>query len=354
VYTGATTNPADSKAWKWLLINGATQPTNKFVPDQPWLVVNIDPLTRGRENVYVAYQATPSMQVAVAHAAVPPNFTIDNASANNVNVRANPGHRLAADQHSGIVYSLYQQGASIECPGQAVPINYMLNRSVDGGMTWGLNGQPDGIVAAQACSNQKRMIYAFGEPEPGVILGGVNSLQGGVDALAVDSHTGDVYVVYGNFDQSSGRDRISIVRLTRNGKNGMTIGKSYFVSGTQHQSALPAVAVAEGDDGAVGVLYDTADGLDPKSSRPFFSAHLAISRNHGHTFQDTVMQTFLFPENAPNGGLGGPRPLGDYQQLKALGETFYGVYSGDGLPFGRPFPKIDPIFFKTSMKKKGD
>jgi hypothetical protein len=66
------------------------------------------------------------------------------------------------------------------------------------------------------------------------------------------------------------------------------------------------------------------------------------------------MQTFLFPENAPNGALGGPRPLGDYQQLKALGETFYGVYSGDGLPFGRPFQKIDPIFFKTSIKNKGD
>jgi hypothetical protein len=196
------------------------------------------------------------------------------------------------------------------------------------------------------------MIYAFGEPEPGVILGGVNSLQGGVDALAVDSHTGDVYVVYGNFDQSVGRDRISIVRLTGNGKNGMIVGKSFFVSGTQHQSALPAVAVAE--DGAVGVLYDTADGLDPESSRPFFSVHLAITHNHGRTFQDTVMQTFLFPENAPNGGFGGPRPLGDYQQLKALGETFYGVYSGDGLPFGRPFPKIDPIFFKTSIKKRGD
>ena len=143
VYTGATTNPADSQAWKWMVINGTTQPTNKFLPDQPWLVVNIDPLTRGRENVYVAYQATPSMQVAVAQAAVPPNFTIDNTSANNVNVGANPGHRVAADHHSGIVYSLYQQGASIECPGLEVPINYMLNRSVDGGMTWGLNGQPE-------------------------------------------------------------------------------------------------------------------------------------------------------------------------------------------------------------------
>jgi hypothetical protein len=143
VYTGATINPADSQVWKWLLINGITQPTNRFTPDQPWLVVNIDPLTRGRENVYVAYQATPSMQVAVAHAAVPPNFTIDNASASNVNVSANPGHRVAADQHSGMVYGLYQQNASIECPGQAVPINYMLNRSVDGGMTWGLNGQPE-------------------------------------------------------------------------------------------------------------------------------------------------------------------------------------------------------------------
>ena len=135
----------------------------------------------------------------------------------------------------------------------------------------------------------------------------------------------------------------------------MTVGPSYFVSGTQHQSALPAVAVADDDAGTVAVLYDTADGLDPQTgSRPFFSVHLALSHDRGKTFKDTVMQTFLFPENAPPGGSGGPRPLGDYQQLKALGRTFYGVFAGDGKPFGRPFQKIDPIFFKTSVKESED
>jgi len=61
----------------------------------------------------------------------------------------------------------------------------------------------------------------------------------------------------------------------------------------------------------------------------------------------------MFPENAPSGNAG-PRPLGDYQQLKSLGNTFYGVFSGDGQRFGRPFHKIDPIFVKVCTHGNGE
>lgn len=171
-----------------------------------------------------------------------------------------------------------------------------------------------------------------------------------VDALAVDPVTSDVYVVYGVLDQTVDRDRIGIVRFTA-GSNGQLIaGTPHFVSGPLHQAALPGVAVARDSRGTVGILYDTADRLDPTTSVPIFSAHLALSRNHGATFTDTVLEEFAFPPNAPS-GFGQPRPLGDYQQLKAEGLTFYGVFSGDGQPFGRPFHKIDPIFFKTSVRE---
>ena len=36
-------------------------------------------------------------------------------------------------------------------------------------------------------------------------------------------------------------------------------------------------------------------------------------------------------------------------QMKAVANTFYGVFPGNGVPFGRPFSNIDPIFFKATV-----
>ncbi len=346
IFTGATADPAGREAWRWLVIDGKTQPTNIASPDQPWIVVSKVPERHDLENVYVAYQSTPEMRVAVAQAHIPPDFSTDKFSGNGDVSGPNPGHRIAADRRSGDIYSLFQSAGSIQCS-SGVPIRYMLNRSRDAGKTWSLNGSDGGIQAAEACSNQNPVTYSFGEPKPGDLLGGVNPLRGGVDALAVSSETGDVYVVYGDFDELAGRDRIAIVRLTHRGKDELSPGPSHFVSGPEFQSALPAVAVTE--NGAVGVLYDTADGVDPASSAPYFSVHLAVSEDQGASFRTVLLQKFLLPENAPRGQLG-PRPLGDYQQLKGLGRTFYGVFAGDGHPFGRPFHKIDPIFVKASVR----
>jgi hypothetical protein len=95
----------------------------------------------------------------------------------------------------------------------------------------------------------------------------------------------------------------------------------------------------------VGVLYDTFDGFDPDTAFPVFSAHLAISQDQGVTFADQVLETFLSP--AQDNGNPRQRVLGDYQELKAVGGTFYGVFTGKGVPFGRPFSNTDAIFFRT-------
>lgn len=347
VYTGGTTDPADARVWQWNVVHGKTQPTNQVPPDQPWVVVNKDPVDGRSERVYVGYQGNSSMQVAVAQAKLPADFSIDHQSGTRVSFSGNPGHRLAANHRSGTVYSLYQQGAAIDCS-NGLAVSYMLNRSLDGGATWEIDGNMAGIPVAQVCSHQNLVTNLFGEPEPNVLAGGVNSLRGGIDAIAVDSNSGAVYVVYGEYDKAVNRDRIKIVRIKDSFHGGVEIEPSYFVSGPEHQSALPGVAVTA--DGSVGVLYDTADGLDESTGRPYFSVHFALSRNAGKTFQDVIAQRFLFPENAPSGALS-PRPLGDYQQLKSFGDTFYGVFAGDGESFGRPFHKIDPIFVKTSSRQ---
>ncbi len=65
------------------------------------------------------------------------------------------------------------------------------------------------------------------------------------------------------------------------------------------------------------------------------------------TFKWFSYRSFCFLKMLHTGTVLGPS--GDYQQLKSFGNTFYGVFSGDGQPFGRPFHKLDPIFIRTSL-----
>ena len=93
----------------------------------------------------------------------------------------NPGHRLAKDEKTGTVYSLFQQATGLG-PDSSVNVNYRLNRSTDGGKTWTLNGSAGGIVVANADSTQ---------PQPKFCT--VNALLGGVDHGTVASD-GSVYL----------------------------------------------------------------------------------------------------------------------------------------------------------------
>ena len=88
-----------------------------------------------------------------------------------------------------------------------------------------------------------RLAYKFGVPEPSDPDGGVNSLKGGIHALAVDPEDGAVYVVYGAFDDELQRDQIKIVRVTSHGGD-VKVGDPVLVSQpADRQAALPAVAV---------------------------------------------------------------------------------------------------------------
>jgi hypothetical protein len=348
-YSGTTTNPASSASWNWLLDGmGNAVRTNSVAAgntDQPWLLVNRDTATASQDNVYVAYDdftiSPRGMRVAVAGGSNPPNFTVDSVAGFGPTGTINPGHRLAVDPSTGFVYSLFQQFVGAGSGGSR-NVNFMLNRSTDSGATWGLNGSPTGVLIANTDSTQ---------PTPK--FGTVNALLGGVDHAAVDPTNSDVYYVYGNRDSGTGNNRVAIRRLQDNGSGGLTIGSESFVTG-QVQAALPSVAVTT--NGVVGVLFDTFDGLDASTNFPIFTAHLSASTDHGSTFTDFVLETFLSSAKDccvdpsfcnPGADCTRQRVLGDYQQVKALGTTFYGVFTGNGVPFGRPFANHDPIFFKV-------
>ena len=338
VFSGTSTDPASAAAWNWLVIAGVTQMTNHLVPssfgnaDQPWLLVNRDTTTATQDDVYAAYDdfsGGPDMRVAVSFSVNPPNFTVDNQSGTSTG-GVNPGHRLAVDPNTGAVYSLFQRCVG-NCGGDPKNIDYMLNRSTDGGATWTLNGMAGGIIVANADSTQ---------PQPK--FGTVNALLGGVDHAVVDPNTGDVYYVYGNRDAGTGNNRLAIRRIFDNGGGGVTVGPENFVTG-QVQAAIPSVAVLS--SGTVGVFYYTFDGFS--GGFPVFSAHLALSSDQGVTFSNQVLLTFLSP--AMDNGDARQRVLGDYMQMKGVNDCFYGSFTGNGVPFGRPFANNDPIFFTVCL-----
>jgi hypothetical protein len=284
------------------------------------------------------------MRVAVAVGSNPPDFTIDQLTGFSLGF-VNPGHRLAVDKRTGVVYSLFQSCVG-DCPPERDPktIDYMLNRSIDGGRTWSLNGSATGIVVATADSTQ---------PTPKFCT--VNALLGGVLHAAVDPKSGDVFYVYGNRDPVTGNNRLALRRIVDDGSGNVIVGEEHFVTG-QVQAAIPQVAVVE--NGTVGIFYYTCDGTSA-SGFPVFTAHFTLTDDLGETFTDLGLLTFLSsakdcnldPSFCPPGAdPDRQRVLGDYMQTKALGDVFYGSFTGNGIAFGRPFANHDPIFFRVIVK----
>ena len=289
------------------------------------------------QDVYVAYgdfNTSPvGDRVATSyHGDTPPQFLLDPVVGTTAGA-INPGHRLAKDPRNGWMYSLYQNCITNCATLAANPktIEYHLNRSTDEGISWSLNGSASGIVVATANSTQ---------PQPK--FGTVNALLGGVDHAAVDPSTGDVYVVYGNRD-ASGNNRLAIRRVFDNGSGGVTVGpESFVVSGTV-TAALPSVAVTS--HGTVGVFYYTYNGM--VSGFPQFTTWLATSTDQGATFSTQALATFLSP--ATDNGDPRQRVFGDYMQMKAVDNCFYGSYTGNGAVFGRSVSNNDPVFFKACV-----
>ncbi len=351
IHSGTTTNPTSAAAWNWLVIAGVTQATNfnNSPPpggvDQPWLLVNTDPTIPTQDNVHAAYDDFTNgfncvgdacnMRVSVSYGVNPPDFTVDNQSGTATG-SINPGHRLAVDPSTGFIYSLFQRNIAPGAGGSK-NIDYMLNRSTDGGATWILNAMAGGIIVANADSTQ---------PTPK--FGTVNALLGGVDHATVDPNTGDIYYVYGNRDSGTGNNRLAVRRIVSDGSGGVIVGPENFVTG-QLQAAIPSVAVLS--NGTVGVFYYTFDGFSGDNF-PIFSAHLALSGDQGVTFSDQVLLTFLSSDM--DDGNSRQRVLGDYMQMKAVSNCFYGSFTGNGVPFGRPFANHDPIFFNVCVAPIAD
>ncbi|HEV3353748.1 MAG TPA: hypothetical protein VG076_12550 [Acidimicrobiales bacterium] len=358
VVSGSTTNPASAASWTW---NGATaQLTNNAHSgnsDQPWLLVNRDTGAGTTDNTYVAYDEfnAGKAQVAASLNAAPPNFTVDNSpGSESPGQGANPGLRMAKDPRNGWMYSLWQtagNGGAFCSPfntgavggcgvgtgqqGNLKDVTLHLNRSTDGGATWALAGNGASIHTG----NQDEYDWSFG---------GVNTLQGGIDHATVDPSNGDVYLVYGRDTDgatATNYNSIFVQRLSYNGANLDLNGAPVQVNAATN-AALPSVAVTS--DGTVGVLFETFDGNNG-SGIPTFSAHLSRSTDHGVTWTDTTLKSYATTGSGTSPPTQGQRDMGDFLQLKANGNDFYGTFVGNRQAFSPTANNVmDPIFFSTA------
>jgi hypothetical protein len=357
IWSGGTSDPTSDTAWQWLINGGVAVPTSQTATaaDLPWLRVERDPDLPTQDDVYVAYidYSQGLTKPAVNHVAVsfggtlPPSFTQDVivSTSAGAGYMASAALRIATDPTRGTVWAAWQDAIGLDQVTCAKGVSYRLARSIDHGQTWtpALNGGTSPIVSVQLSDEGQP---GTGDPNNPTCnnsvekFGTVNALLGGSNAIAVDPGNGDVYYVFHMRDSATGNNRLSIARIADNAPGGVAFAT--FLTG-QVQAALPSVAVAQ--NGTVGVLYDVSDSI---TDYPQFSTHFATSIDHGVTWNDQTLVTFWSPALNDTSQAGRTqRVLGDFQQLTAVGNTFYAAFPANRALFGPSISIIDPVFYKT-------
>jgi hypothetical protein len=353
---GATTDPTSLTAWLWQTAGGSATPiSHTTFSDQPWLMVGRDPDEEAQDDTYVGYTdygaSPPANHVVYSLGANPPFFTggqdVVVGTSAGTGFLASAAIRLATDPNNGTVYAVWEDNVSLDTTTCARNVDFRIDASTDHGQTWQLNRGATGFVVATHQSDEG---WPDDPNQPATAcrnhvekFGTVNALLGGSEAVAVDPADGEVYFVYHRRNAATGNNRLEVARLTPDGAGDMLVTARTFATG-EVQAALPSLAIAA--NGTLGLLYDTYNGV--VSGFPQFSTIFAQSTDHGVTWSSETLVTFLSP--TLDNGNSRQRILGDYQQVKAVGNTFYAAFPANGATAGRSISNIDPFFYKEAAK----
>lgn len=238
---------------------------------------------------------------------------------------------IAPDGRAYIVYKTREGTVGAE-PNQVENAHFRVNRSDDCGATWNALGGAAGVSIHGAAAVQTFFTNQFGNPAKGKVARARSS-----DAwIAADPGDGDLYVAHVRRD-ASGFGQIYVARSTDQGNTWV----STRVTDGTHHSAFPEIAVAA--NGTVGVLYID---FDDAGTSTIFRHRFARSFDDGANWSDQILQS-MDPTpffNARSGFI-----WGDYEGLTAMGNTFFGVFTGQSIGRGRV--QLDPIFFKETAEQ---
>jgi len=231
--------------------------------------------------------------------------------------------------HDGAAYIVYKtREGNAGAPPGFENAHFRVNRSDDGGLTWtGLGAA--GVSVHGPGAVQTWFTTAFGNLAKGKVARARSS-----DAwIAAHPRRKEVYVAHVKLDPSG----LGQIYVARSDDGGATWTEHRVTDGTHH-SAFPEIAVTR--HGVVGVLYID---YDDSGTSTIFTHHFARSFDGGATWHNAVLQS-MDPTpiaNAASGFL-----WGDYEGLTAVGNTFYGVFTGASS--GRSVLQLDPIFFRQT------
>jgi hypothetical protein len=229
---------------------------------------------------------------------------------------------------NGRVYLIYKtrEGGITAEPNAMENAHFRVTRSDDCGANWNANGA-GGVSVHGAGAVQTFFTNQFG------VAGRPVARARSSDAwIAADPGDGDIYAAYVRRDAGFGQ-----IFVARSTDQGVTWTSTRVTDGTHH-SAYPEIAVAA--NGAIGVLYIDFDDTGTVTN---FRHRFARSFDNGATWNGQILQSM---NPAGLAGAASGFLWGDYEGLTALGNTFYGVYTGSST--GRTTPQLDPIFFRDS------
>jgi hypothetical protein len=137
------------------------------------------------------------------------------------------------------------------------------------------------------------------------------------------------------------RDGLAARHVTFSGTTA-NVGPQHVIA---HDVSTQLPAAAVNDAGHLAVLFD--EYRNPSQAHSI-DVVAAVSADGGSTFNYSTVSTFTLTGSHP---VPEGRPLGDYQQLRAVGPTFYGAFAAARNGFDQASPladRIDAAFIKFS------
>ena len=145
--------------------------------------------------------------------------------------------------------------------------------------------------------------------------------------MAVDPNNVDRVLVA--FTEVVSSQPVTKLYLSSNG------GSSWQSVFSANSASLPAIAVA--NNGAIGLLYESLVGTN-------LQTHFAQSGDGFATFTDSTLN--IFPNNNPAAQY--DPYLGDFFDLTAVGNTFYGTFCVSNDPTAANWPSSLPTYLRNA------
>lgn len=298
---------------------------NQFLVDQPWIAVS--PVTSGNvttDHIYISFN---DFSLSTKTATVRYSNNGGTSWANTVIENTSPGVgqdspsvRIAANGNR--VYAGFQRWNSQVASGDYAS-DVVIVRD-DTGLSGGTKFQALGGAAGSTIASGVVIPYSGAQPPfSGTSLG--RERLGSNLNINVDPNNVDRVLVA--FTEVLSSQPVTKLYLSGNG------GSSWQQVFSVNNASLPAVAVA--GNGTVGLLYESlvAGNLE---------THFVQSSNDFATSTDTLLS--LFANNSPAAAY--DPYIGDYFDLEAVGNTFYGTFCASNSPTASHWPSGVPTYLR--------